>query len=52
MGNSDKLAAKSGEIADGRDGTDVTVLAEDEIIDPSDRLALIVDGFGFRLSAR
>ena len=42
-GNSDKLAAKSGEIADGKDGIDVAVLAKDEIVDPSDRLVLVVD---------
>jgi hypothetical protein len=34
IGNNDRRADKSGEIADGEDGIDVTVLAEDEIIDP------------------
>lgn len=34
MGNSDRLADKSGEIVDREDGIDVTAFAEDEIIDP------------------
>ena len=42
MGNSDRLANKSGEIADGEDGIDVTVRAEDEIIDPP-AVSLFID---------
>jgi uncharacterized membrane protein (DUF373 family) len=41
--NSDELAAECGEIADGKDHIDVAVLAKYEIVDPSDRLVLVVD---------
>jgi hypothetical protein len=42
-GNSDNVAAKAGKIAHGKDSIDVAVLAENEIIDSSDRFVLVVD---------
>jgi hypothetical protein len=42
-GDGDEMVANSGKIADGKDDVDIAILAENEIVDSSDRFVFVVD---------